>query len=312
MREEPLECVESTAPFNPRADGYQGPSESGHASAASISSYDWLDFSLGSDTNGSGRKPASYNGCFSIRPSTGILSTKRVVGYFPQFDMPVFFGRDISRFSKSIPAWYRDSPMLRVPSQSPVKILYPSNYLPTTNEAQTRLIDAFVSGLEAALQIERTAISLAELWAKDCPDGPVHGDISVYLDTGTTLAMLLDKVLKADSKGCTTIMILPIEADQPNYREAEPPSYGLLSGYASLNMSPMTRSPEVTAPVSDIPYISRVTHREERLPIAVSVIGAPGMATPAYCTDLILTDLVEKGLKAGGIETRVKTGRSMY
>jgi Asp-tRNA(Asn)/Glu-tRNA(Gln) amidotransferase A subunit family amidase len=100
MREEPLECVEFTAPFNPRADGYQVPSGSSHASAASIGSYDWLDFSLGSDSlypenakyatstdmilaNGSGRKPASYNGCFSIRPSTGIVNTEGVVGYFP-------------------------------------------------------------------------------------------------------------------------------------------------------------------------------------------------------------------------------------
>ncbi|KAL8882801.1 MAG: hypothetical protein Q9198_000261 [Flavoplaca austrocitrina] len=50
MREEPLECVEFIAPFNPRADGYQVPSGSSHASAAGIASYDWLDFSLGSDS----------------------------------------------------------------------------------------------------------------------------------------------------------------------------------------------------------------------------------------------------------------------
>lgn len=49
MREEPLECVEFTAPFNPRADRYQVPSGSSHGSAASIASYDWLDFSLGSN-----------------------------------------------------------------------------------------------------------------------------------------------------------------------------------------------------------------------------------------------------------------------
>lgn len=102
MREEPLECVEFTAPFNPRADGYQVPSGSSHAIAAGVASYDWLDFSIGSESmcfllikcrhrmltdevqaNGSGRKPASYNGCYSIRPSTGIMDTKGVVGQFP-------------------------------------------------------------------------------------------------------------------------------------------------------------------------------------------------------------------------------------
>lgn len=50
MREEPLEAVEFTAPFNPRGDGYQVPSGSSHGSAVSISAYDWLDFSFGSDS----------------------------------------------------------------------------------------------------------------------------------------------------------------------------------------------------------------------------------------------------------------------
>lgn len=51
MREEPLEAVEFTAPFNPRGDGYQVPSGSSHGSAASIGSYEWLDFSIGSDSS---------------------------------------------------------------------------------------------------------------------------------------------------------------------------------------------------------------------------------------------------------------------
>lgn len=53
MDEEPLEAVEFTATFNPRGDGYQVPSGSSHGSAAGISSYDWLDFSLGSDSSSS-------------------------------------------------------------------------------------------------------------------------------------------------------------------------------------------------------------------------------------------------------------------
>lgn len=65
------------------------------------------------------------------------------------------------------------------------------------------------------------------------------------------------------------------------------------------------RAPEVTAPVGDIPYNSTVTLREERLPVAVSLIGSPG-------TDLLLVDVVEKGMKAGGLATKVKTGSSMY
>lgn len=75
---------------------------------------------------------------------------------------------------------------------------------------------------------------------------------------------------------------------------------GILSGYASLNMSPMMRAPELTAIgepicpnrswnqvfdtqgniVGESNYVSDVTKREEPFPIAASVIGAPGMCLP--------------------------------
>ena len=50
MREEPFGCVEFSAPINPRGDGHQGSSGSSHASAASVASYEWLDYSFGSDS----------------------------------------------------------------------------------------------------------------------------------------------------------------------------------------------------------------------------------------------------------------------
>jgi Asp-tRNA(Asn)/Glu-tRNA(Gln) amidotransferase A subunit family amidase len=50
MREEPLECVDFLAPFNPRGDGYQTASGSSNGSGAAMGSYAWLDFSVGSDS----------------------------------------------------------------------------------------------------------------------------------------------------------------------------------------------------------------------------------------------------------------------
>ena len=61
--------------------------------------------------------------------------------------------------------------------------MYPRDYLPTPNQEQTKVIDRFVAGLEAALGVERTAISIAERWAEDSPDGHEHHDISKYLET---------------------------------------------------------------------------------------------------------------------------------
>ncbi|KAK1961465.1 amidase [Colletotrichum sublineola] len=354
MREEPLECVEFTAPFNPRADGYQVPSGSSHGSAAGISSYDWLDFSVGSDTNGSGRKPASYNGCFSIRPTTGIMNVDGVVAFFPQFDMPVFFGRDISRFTDFISVWYGDSPMLRPPSQTRFKIVYPRDYLPTPNPQQSLLIENFVTGLESALGIKRVPLSIAELWRREVPDGEEYDDVAAYLETAGIYPFyydqyhnladfrneyqekfgkppfvhralhwqwdvaksvskeerdeclrrcevyrdwLLKRVFKADDENCITIMPLPIEVGKPNYRDSKLPPESLLPGFSALHMSPIMRAPEVTAP--------EVTKREEPLPIAVSVIGAPG-------TDLIITEVVQKGLEASGLGASVETGRKVY
>ncbi len=49
-REDPVEAVDFQAPFNPRGDGYQSPAGSSSGSAAAIASYDWLDFTIGSDS----------------------------------------------------------------------------------------------------------------------------------------------------------------------------------------------------------------------------------------------------------------------
>jgi len=97
--------------------------------------------------------------------------------------MPVFFGRDISRFSEFISVWYGDSPKLRIPdSVSPkFKLLFPLDYLPTVNNAQTQLLVSFVEGLEKALDVERTEISLADKWKADIADGPENDDLAEYL-----------------------------------------------------------------------------------------------------------------------------------
>ncbi|PGH19536.1 hypothetical protein AJ80_03871 [Polytolypa hystricis UAMH7299] len=353
MREEPLEVVEFTSPFNPRGNGYQVLSGSSHGSAAGIGSYEWLDFSIGSDSslaNGSGRKPAQYNGCFSIRPSTGIINTDGVIGQFAKFDMPVFFGRDLSRFSDFIFVWYGNSPILRTPSESVFSILviifqlrvrrslvsltylFKALNLLCKSRGKRYLLPNYgneTTPTEIIMPILQNISNLREYSEKHGKPPFVHRAMHWQWDVSKKISMeernmywrrseiyrhwLLDKVFKADSKDSITIMIFPIEEGKPNYRDVEPAPFSILSGYSSLNMSPMMRAPELTiiiysqvfAMVGEITYESIVTKREEPLPIAVSVIGAPG-------TDLILANLVEKGMKAAGFATNLKTGRSIY
>ncbi|KAL8713801.1 MAG: hypothetical protein Q9225_006711 [Loekoesia sp. 1 TL-2023] len=52
--EEPLECIDFQAPWNPRADGYQSPAGSSSGSGVAIASYPWLDIAIGSDSELSG------------------------------------------------------------------------------------------------------------------------------------------------------------------------------------------------------------------------------------------------------------------
>ena len=48
--EEPLECVDFPAPWNPRGDGYQSPAGSSSGSGVAVASYPWVDISIGSDS----------------------------------------------------------------------------------------------------------------------------------------------------------------------------------------------------------------------------------------------------------------------
>ncbi|KAJ8125793.1 hypothetical protein O1611_g7845 [Lasiodiplodia mahajangana] len=324
VREEPVEAVEFTDPINPRGDGYQVPSGSSSGSAAAIASYDWLDLSLGSDTNGSVRKPAHYNGCHTIRPTTGIMNTEGVVGFFP--------------------------------------ILYPADYLPTSNDDQSLVIDEFITALETSLQVKRTPVSIAKLWGEDLPDGPQHADVSKYLETagchpffhdtyeatssfradyekefgvppfvhryehwlwdvGKSVSKaereecwrrsevyrswLLESVFKSTPQDGLAIMVLPIEVGKPNYRDSPEPPYGLLNGYASLNLSPIMRAPEVTAIVGETEFVSEVTGKPSPYPIAASVLGPPG-------SDLIITQLTIEAMRNAQIPVEVKTGASVY
>ena len=65
--------------------------------------------------------------------------------------------------------------------QAPNAILYPKDYLPTINAAQTEVIDSFVKDLENELGIARTEISLAEEWKKSRPASVQESDVNEYL-----------------------------------------------------------------------------------------------------------------------------------
>lgn len=46
----PEKCIDYFPPWNPRGDGYQGPSGSSSGAGSSVASYDWVDIGIGTDS----------------------------------------------------------------------------------------------------------------------------------------------------------------------------------------------------------------------------------------------------------------------
>ncbi len=85
-------------PVNPRAPGrLPGGSSSGSASAVASGT---CDFALGSDTGGSVRIPASFNGLYGLRPTHDRIDLAGVQAMAPSFDVPGWFAATPGVFRK--------------------------------------------------------------------------------------------------------------------------------------------------------------------------------------------------------------------
>ncbi|NJO99016.1 MAG: amidase [Pleurocapsa sp. CRU_1_2] len=81
-------------PINPTApERIPGGSSSGSAVGVANSS---IDIGLGTDTAGSIRVPASYNGLYGLRPSHGAVSCEHLIALAPRFDTVGWMTRDFS------------------------------------------------------------------------------------------------------------------------------------------------------------------------------------------------------------------------
>lgn len=95
-----------------------GGSSSGSAAAVAAA---LVDFTLGTDTGGSVRLPASFCGLYGLRPTHGLLSLEGVVPLAPSFDTPGWFARDIDLMIRvgavlGIEAGMQERPRLAVPA----------------------------------------------------------------------------------------------------------------------------------------------------------------------------------------------------
>lgn len=358
-REEPPDAVDFQAAFNPRGDGYQSPAGSSSGSAAAVASYGWLDCALGTDTSGSGRRPALANGVFQFRPSHGAVPLGGMVPTFLQFDTPCVFARSLEVVRRVLSAWVpgADGALVGAAGSSPVEIVYLTDHLPFSVPGQMDIISSFVSDLSGHLNTPVTILSIQKAWWISAPDG-ASPDIEEYLrdvivhtyyysfyhssdefraehsqrfghkpyvipfvekrwSSGAAVSpeqhteglrrpevyrtWLLGRVFR----NRRSLVVSPISPVEPHYRDEAAGSPSHQTATDELFLPPILRCPDVVVPIGEIPYHSRITGVREYLPVAVDVLGAPGM-------DFWVLDSMERVLRKSGRPAEVNTGRRMY
>ncbi|KAK8052679.1 amidase [Apiospora saccharicola] len=179
-REEPAEAVDFQTAFNPRGDGYQSPAGSSSGSAAAVAAYDWIDCALGTDTSGSGRRPALVNGVYQFRPTQSDHLLKGMVPTFCRFDSPCIFGRNLTILGSVLRAWYTPTETSVVPFGKTFQVIYPLDFFPVQNSEQMRILNEFMDDMTTYLPAQLNCVSIAETWRLSPPEG-VKDKLSDYL-----------------------------------------------------------------------------------------------------------------------------------
>ncbi|TRM64118.1 amidase signature domain-containing protein [Schizophyllum amplum] len=186
--------IEVLAPFNPRGDGWQYCSSSSAGSAVSVASYDWIDHAIGTDTSGSMRFPAAYNGVFGARPSHDAITTDGVVPCTPKFDTAGVFARDAKAQKKFAHAWYGEDRFTEYPSL-PKKILRAVNStiggFPVASNASQDIYDGFIDQLQAYLGADVEDFDASKEWLSS---GPSEEELLVYTNMSYLAIAWYDQV----------------------------------------------------------------------------------------------------------------------
>ncbi|KAI1121626.1 putative amidase [Nemania abortiva] len=181
--------IDFHCPVNPRGDQYQSPSGSSSGAAAALAGYQWLDQSIGGDSAGSIRAPATCNGLFSLRPSFGSTSMEGIVVNSQLFDVVGLFSRsldnlyDMTSKTMNLPA---------APVKFPTRIIYPLDFFPHSNAEHQRMVDEFIGVLESFLGTKREEFSIAKRWSQCPPEAAQGKSLKDFLPKSAFWAMCRD------------------------------------------------------------------------------------------------------------------------
>ncbi|KAI1132442.1 amidase signature domain-containing protein [Nemania abortiva] len=159
--ERPRDWVDYQCPFNPRGDGYLDPECSSTGSATAVAAYDWIDYSIGSDTLGSMLGPAASQGLFGIRPTHGISDLEGVFPVSLHLDTAGFFARSITSFRLFGHSWYGSG---MTPSQNYTRLLYTTDEFDKYPSDVRTLMDSFIDDMTYVMGQPKTPLYIAALW----------------------------------------------------------------------------------------------------------------------------------------------------
>jgi hypothetical protein len=80
--------------------------------------------------------------------------------------------------------------------KSPLSIVVPTDWWPVENKAQQELVESFVADIEATHHVEKTEVSIKDLWREKTPAKADSSDLTKYLEnvsgmTSACVAMLI-------------------------------------------------------------------------------------------------------------------------
>ena len=295
-------------PRNVTAPG-RVPGGSSSGSAAAVGG-GLADLALGSDTGGSVRVPASYNGIYGMRPSHGRISLVGVMPLAPSFDTVGWFARDPALFAAAGRVLLGDGRDSRRPARlllaedafaragsALAQALHPAIRAVEAELGTARPLIVSADGLDAWYAVLRT-LQAAEAWAEHGPwlDRAKPG-IGPYLVERLRLASTvtaaevaraaaaraeirerLDRLLEGDA-----LLLLPSAAGPPPLIEAPMEEHERVRA-ATIGIT-------CIASLGGLPQISLPLGRLPEGPVGLSLLGARG-------ADHLLLDLLTGPLRS--------------
>ncbi|KAJ1714963.1 glutamyl-tRNA(gln) amidotransferase subunit A [Aspergillus flavus] len=291
-------------------------------------------------TLGSIRAPATVQGLYGMRPSLNATGFKGIIPYTKLTDTVGGFARDAASFAKLSRALYGS---VKNPhfSKKPSKVLYPVEYWPETSTEHDAVLESFIVKLERHLGLERTRISLEEIWATT---KPVHENTTMkkylehvfewagnpsqwkdFLSPFITeyrstygrdpalnpqlqfkrgyLPTITDEQEKEDGFS-DTLLLLPWSTGKPDYRDTyrDGPQRFTGIGFFFYNLSPYSEGPEAILPVGQTSYTSRITNSTEDLPASIGI--SSGKGSDVMLTDFIADLMTETNIQGVGVGSR--------